>query len=366
MGKRELLIIVGFVIVGAIAYQVAAPPATGESGFSFSNFFNEARREIRGNPGSGKFVHTASVPVPDGLREVRIIGVTEQVKVIGEDRKDIDYEFTVSSNGEDDAAALGYAKETKLTRDDLGDSMVFRTEYPKPGSQRSTIVMRVPSRLAVRVESTVGADVSNVAGVHMEAVRSTVAIKDIAGSVTGAQQDGDIAIIGAKSIKLRLLRSKSTITKVASGVVLDLRDAECEIAESTGALEIDQARSDVTVTSHKGPVTVRGNDGSITINHPTEETRVDVRRAEIELLIERAVPMTIITSDEPIRLILAGSPAFALDAATTDAKIQAAEFDVKPEASEADARLSHQFGGKSDVRITLRNTRGDVVLRKKK
>jgi hypothetical protein len=66
-------------------------------------------------------------------------------------------------------------------------------------------------------------------------------------------------------------------------------------------------------------------------------------------------------------LILAGAPAFSLDAAASDADIQATEFELKPErVSEADARLSHQFGGKSDVRITLRNTRGDVVLRKSK
>jgi hypothetical protein len=76
--------------------------------------------------------------------------------------------------------------------------------------------------------------------------------------------------------------------------------------------------------------------------------------------------MTIMTSDEPIRLVLAGSPAFSLDAAATDSEIQATEFDLKPEKSEADARLSHQFGGKSDVRITLRNTRGEIILRKKK
>ena len=110
----------------------------------------------------------------------------------------------------------------------------------------------------------------------------------------------------------------------------------------------------------------RGNDGSITIGRPTQETRVDVRRAEVELLVEHAVAMTIITSDEPLRLILTGTPAFFLDAAASDAGIQATEFDLKPEVAEADSKLSHQFGAKSDVRITLRNTRGEIILRKNK
>lgn len=367
MGKRELLIIIIFVAVGTVAYQFTAPPATGDRGFSFSKIFSEARKEMRGNPGSGKFVHKASIPIPADLREVRLIGVSEGVKIIGDAAGDaVEYEFTVNSNGEDDAAALGYAKETKLERDDLGDSMVFRAVYPKPASQRSTITMHVPARLAVRVESSLGAEISGVAAVHMEAMRSTVKLTKVAGSVTGVQQDGDFTITEAGSVKLRLIRSKSKITKVTGGVTLDLRDTDCDITESAGMLEIDEVRSDLSITDHKGAVTVRGNDGGITIVRPAAETRVDVRRAEVEVLVERAVAMTIITSDEPLRLVLAGSPAFLLDAAASDAGIQAIEFDLKPEVVEADAKLSHQFGAKNDVRITLRNTRGDIILRKNK
>jgi hypothetical protein len=366
MGKRELLIIVIFVAVGTVAYQFTAPPATGDRGFSFSRIFSEARREMRGNPGHGKFVHTASVPVPADLREVRLIGVSEGVKIIGDSTGDtVDYEFTVTSNGPDDAAALGYAKETALERDDLGDSMVFRTVYPRPASQRSTIVMHVPARLAVRVESSMGADINGVAAVHLEAMRSRVTLTKVAGSVTGTQQDGDFTITGAGSVKMRLIRSKSQITNVTGGLTLDLRDGESAIRESAGAIEVDEVRSDLSISDHQGAITVRGNDGTITILRPAAETRVDVRRAEVEVLVERAVPMPIITSDEPLRLILAGAPAFSLDAAASDAAIQAVEFDLKPEKAEADARLSHQFGGKSDVRITLRNTRADIVLRKK-
>ena len=367
MGKRELLIIVIFIAVGTVAYQVAAPPATGESGFSFSKIFNEARREMRGNPGHGKFVHTASIPVPADLRELRLIGVSEGVKIAGDAPGDtIDYEFTVNSNGEDDATALGYAKETKLERDDLGDALVLRAVYPKPASQRSTITMHVPARLAVRVESSMGADISGVASVHMEAMRSTVTLSKVVGSVTGTQQDGDFSIDGAGSVKLRLIRSKSTIAKVTGGVTLDLRDTECRLDDSAGAVEVDETRSDLTIASHKGRITVRGNDGAITIDRPGEETRVDVRRAEVELVIERAVPGTIITSDESLRLVLVGTPTFSLDASASDSEIQATEFDLKPEKSEEDARLTHQFGAKSDVRITLRNTRGDIILRKRK
>lgn len=365
MGKRELIIIVAFALVGGLAYQFTAPPVTGQR-FSFADFFTRARTEMRGNPGKGKFVHKASVPVPAGLREVRIIGVSESVKVIGDSRGTIDYEFTVTSNGPDDAAAEGYAKESVLERDDLGDSLVLRAKYPQPAQQRSTVLVHVPSRLAVRVESSQGVNVAGVAAVHLEAIRNTVTLTDVAGAVTGAQQDGDFTLTGAKSVKLRLLRSKNRISKVLGGLTLDLRDADIEITESGGPLEVDQIRTELSVTAHNGPVTIRGNDGRVSVRRPIGETRVDMRRAEIELVVDRGVPMTAITSDEPLRLILTGLPTFGLDASTTDAAIQAGEFELKPEIAEGDARLSHQFGGKSDVRIVLRNTRGDIILRKNK
>ena len=88
-------------------------------------------------------------------REVRIIGVSEDVKVVGDGRDAVDYEFTVNSTGPDDQAAVGYAKETALTRDDLGDVLVLRARYPDPATQRSTIGMS-PRRCALAISSLVG------------------------------------------------------------------------------------------------------------------------------------------------------------------------------------------------------------------
>jgi hypothetical protein len=365
MGKRELFIILGFIVVGALAFQFTAPPATGTSSFSLGNFFNQARREMRGNPGRAVNVTKASIPVTPGLREVRLSGINEGVTIIGDSKTTIEYELSVSSTGPDDAGALALAKETVLLRDDVADSLALKADYPEPGSQRSTLTMHVPPGMSVRLESSTGATITAVAGVHLEAMRGRVTLADISGGVTGAHQDGDLTITGAQSIKLRLLRSKSRLSKVTDGLTLDARDGDTEVTESAGAMEVDEIRNELTVTDHRGPIAVRGNDGRVTIRQPQADTRVDVRRAEVEVEMSRAVPLTLITSDEPLRLILEGAPAFTLDAAASNAAIQAVDFDLKPEISESDARLSHVFGAKSDVKITLRNTRGDIILRKK-
>lgn len=365
MGKRELFIVFGFIVVGTLAFQFTAPPATGTSSFSLGNFFSRARSEMRDNPGRAINATKASLPVTAGLREVRLIGINEAVTVVGDSKTTIDYEFTVSSNGPDDAGALALAKETVLLRDDVAESLVLRAKFPDPGSQRATITMHVPPGLSVRLESSSGATVTAVAAVHLEAIRGKVTLTDIAGGVTGAHQDGDLTIAGAKSIKLRLLRSKSRLSKITDGLTLDARDGDTEVTESAGAMEVDEIRNELTVTGHRGPIAVRGNDGRVTIRQPQAETRVDVRRAEVEVEIKSAVPLTLITSEEPLRLILDGAPAFTLDAAASSGAIQAVDFDLKPDISESDARLSYVFGAKNDAKITLRNTRGDIILRKK-
>lgn len=364
MGKRELVIVLAFVLLGTVAYHFTAPPDTGSSSFSLGNFFQSARREIRGNPGQGSYVHTKSLPAPGGLHELRLIGTITSVEIVGDDRDTIDYEFTVNSTGPDDAGAVELAKQTELIPDDLGDVLVLRVKYPEPATQRASIVVHVPRRLAVRLEGSRDIKVSHVAGVHLESTRGDVTLTDITGAITGAQQDGDFAVTTAESVKVRLTRSRSQFAGVTGGLALDLRDGDASIKESGGDLEIDETRAEITVDAHRGTIVVRGADGRITLRQPTAETRVDVRRAEVELQIAQGIPATILTTDEPLRLVLVGTPSFDLDAAATNGDIQATEFNLTPDTPAPSARLTHSFGGRSDTRVTLRNTRGNIVIRK--
>src|SRR5436853_7265628 len=118
MGKRELFIALAFVLAGVVAYQLTAPPPTpGAEGFSFSRFWNNARRGIRGNAAQAMFTKTGSLPVGPDLAELRVEGVTRQVRLIGESRSDIGYELTVEWTGVDRETALGYAKQVTVKPD---------------------------------------------------------------------------------------------------------------------------------------------------------------------------------------------------------------------------------------------------------
>lgn len=364
MGKRELLIIAAFVAVGVIVYQFTAPPSTSTSSFSFANIFNEARREMRGNPGRASVTHTATLALAPGQSEIRVLRVGRDVQVIGEARTDVEYSLTVSSNGPDEATAKTYAERTVFQRDDVAESLILRVDYPDEASQEATAIIKVPARLMVRVENSVGVTISGVAGAHVEAARGAVNLTNIAGPVTGMHSDGDVNITGAESVKMRLTRLRSNLSGVSGGLTLDVRDGECQVKESNGPLEVDSLRAELTLTGHRGQTIVRGTDGRVTLDGPLAESRVDMRRAEVEVTTAGRAPITILTTDQTARLIVSDGAAFALDAMTTGGQIQSGDLGLTPEKTGDDSKLVHTFGGGKGTRVTIRNSRGDIVVRK--
>ncbi len=364
MGKRELLIIVAFVVVGTVVYQVTAPPSTGTRSFSLGEIFNSARREMRGNPGRATVTHTETLDVPATIHELRVLRVSHDVQVVGEARDTIEYAFAVTSTGPDDTVANEYATRTVLTRDEVGTTLILRAQYPAEASQTATLIIKVPARLVARVDNATGVTISGVSGAHIEAARGEITMSQIAGAVTGTHQDGRLTVSAARSVKVRLTRTRSRFEDVSGGLTLDLRDGDSTILRSAGLLEIDETRQELTITEHQGPVTVRGSDGRVTVTGPSRAVTIDVRRTEVEVALTRGVPVTVINTDQTVRLILRGAPAFTLNAATSDGAIQAADVHLTPETGRSDTRLTHVFGAPGGPSVTIRNTRGNIVIRK--
>jgi hypothetical protein len=319
---------------------------------------------VRGNPGRANVTHKQTIAVGADVRELRVLRVAQAVRIIGENRTDIEYELTVSSNGPDDAAAKATADKTVFERDDVADSMVLRVFYPPEGSQDSSAVIKVPAHLAVRVENSFGVTMAGIAAAHVEATRGEVKLMDIAGAVTGSHQDADVTVTNVKSVKMRLLRLRSRFENVTDGLTLDVRDGECTILKSSGPVEVDSQRAEITLTGHTGPTIVRGTDGRVVLDGPAAESKVDMRRAEVEVTMTNAVPVTVITTDQTARVIVKDTASFELDALTTDGKIQATDVNLTPENVGSNMKLVHTFGAGRTARVTIRNTRGEIVVRK--
>jgi hypothetical protein len=364
MGKRELFIALAFVVAGVVAYRLTAPPPPpGVEGFSFSRFWSNARRGMRANAAQATFTRTGSVPVSHDLTEVRLEGTLAQVRLIGEARADIAYELNVQSNGPDHDAALAYAKQVTMKTDDLGASLTLRVTYPRDGRQSAAMILHVPSRLGVLVASASGVQASNLGSAHLDSVSGDVTVAEIAGALTGLHRNGSLTVRDAGSVKLTLQRSRASFDNVQRGLTLDIRDGECRIANSTGPVEIDEVRAEITVANHSGPVRIGGNDGRVTLTDPHDASKVDVRRAEVEASLMRAVPLTLLTTDDTLRLMLDGPPHVAVDAAASLGRVHAEDFQLSAESGDQESRLTHSFGGSGGARVSLRNLRGDIVIR---
>jgi hypothetical protein len=362
MGKRELLIILGFVVVGVVAYQLTAPAATSSEGFSFSKIWNAMKREVHGNPSRAEYTHTGSFEAPPTLTEVRFSDVS-RLRVIGEARTDVGYELKVESSGPDDAQAVEYAKRTVLKKDDMGTALTFRVEYPPEARQTSELTVKVPLRMTVRIQGGSRVEATNLASVRLEGVSSTAKISSIAGALTGTHRGGDLEVVGVGAVRLSLSGSQAKFEEVRQALTLDMRNSECEINQPKGSVEIEEINSRVTITEPAGTVRAGGERGRILVTAPEAETRVDVRRAEVEVLLKAAVPMTLVTTDEELRLVLDGPPSIEIDAVASNGSIATPGLDLKPDTAERETRLTHAFGKDATVRASLRNLRGEIVIR---
>ncbi len=134
MGKRELLLVVCFLIVGVVVYQATAPtPAPGERGLSLGRLIEAARREIGGNRAVADLTTTSTHKVTGEITELRITGPISEVEVLGEDRSDVESTLTVNSRAYNDAEAKQYAQESKLVADQTAAALILRMQFPTPG-----------------------------------------------------------------------------------------------------------------------------------------------------------------------------------------------------------------------------------------
>jgi hypothetical protein len=366
MGKRELVLIVAFIALGVVAYEVSAPAKTGSRGFSLSSLFKSARANI--NMASASTTMTGTFTVGAGLEELSVNDVTRGVRITGEDRKDISYELTIESTGPDDATALAYAKRVTLKSDDLGQSLSLTATYPSEATQQAALVLHIPARLAVRIEGGSRADVAGVRAVELQGVNGPVRLEHITGDVSGTQSGGDLQVTDAGSVRLTLINSRTEFTNVQGGLTIDARNGACTITGCKGPVECEETNVDVEVRDHDGAIHIGGTRGGVTIDHPKGTVKVDVLRAEVLVTTGVAAPMVLVTSQEALKLVLDGEPAVAIDAVTSGGEIRAEDFGlIADKGASADERhLAHTFGSGATPRISLRNAKGDIVIAKRK
>jgi hypothetical protein len=372
MGKRELLLVFGFIIVGVVVYQVtASPPAPGERGLSISRLIESARREIRGNRASAEATTTASHALTPDVKELRIVGVISDVEVAGEEREDIESTVHVQSNGYDEAEAREYVKQSKLVADRAASALILRMEFPRGGRQRGVLKVKVPSRLQVRVEGSASLKVSNVSGLEVEGTRGEGTFRHIPGKVDISHRGGEIEIedVGAVeftgrsgTVKVARVRGDTTIRMEQGG--------EVTASGLNGAVDMEGRNCDIDLedlSTARGPVRVNINGGSLKLTGLKADARIDSRNAEVEVAMAAPASVAIYSNGERVTL-LPPPGGYTLDARVTDGRVSPDDFiesmgfaTSKPSESQQTVSGPIKGGGPT---ISVRATNADFTVRR--
>jgi len=371
MGKRELLLVICFVVVGVVVYQVTAPtPAPGERGLSLGRLIEAARREVGGNRAMAELTTTTTHALTSEITELRITGSISEVEVQGEDRSDIESTLFVNSRAYNDAEAKQYAAESKLVADQTASALILRMQFPTPGRQRSTVKLKVPARLRIRVEPGSGTlDVKNVAAVEIAGTRGEVTLSQIAGRVDVSHRGGEVTIQDAGSLDFNGRAGSLKLTGVRGDTSIKMDGGgEITVANLAGSLNLESRNTEVTLEnleSTRGPIRVNSIAGSVKIKGLKSEARIDVRNAELDVAMTGAATVAIYTEND--RVALTPPPGgYTLDVLVIDGEITPAERISElglraTRENDKEARLVGAIKGGGPT-ITVRATRGNLEL----
>jgi DUF4097 and DUF4098 domain-containing protein YvlB len=257
-----------------------------------------------------------------------------------------------------------------LVADQTASALILRMQFPQPGRQRSTVKLKVPARLHIRVEPGSGTlDVRKVAAVEIAGTRGEVNLSQIAGRIQVSHRGGEVTIEDAGSLdfngragslKLTGVRGNTSITMDGGG--------EIRVARLGGSLDLESRNTEVTIEnleSTRGPIRINSIAGSVTLKGLKSEARIDVRNAEVKVAMAAAAPVAIYTEND--RVSLTPPPdGFNLDALVIDGEITPTERITQLglraiRENDKEARVVGPVNGGGPT-ITVRSTRGDLEL----
>jgi hypothetical protein len=370
MGKRELLLIAAFVLVGGIVYQFTAPPpAPGERNFAPGQVLEHVRRAMRGNRASTELTTRTTHPVDADVSELRFADLkSTNVNITGEDRSDIVAELRVRSNAYDDDEAQRTAKESVLKVDRAGSRMVFTVSYPEAGVQRGWITMKVPKRLAVQVQGG-GNDLSfnHIAALQLGGARGKVAISDVKALVSGAHRGGELSIVNAGAVKLTVNGTDAEIERIGGETSITMRGGELKCAELAGPIDLETQGTDIMLDRMEktgGIVRINAVGGSLEVKGLRTEGRFDVRGAEVDATIDRAAPLAIYSEGGASIELTAPAGGYQLDAIATDGPLELPPDTLEITSTGSEHRATGPIRGGGPT-ITVRSRRGSITVRER-
>lgn len=314
MGKRELGLILGFVVAGIVVWQFTASESQGE-GFSLGRIISDARREMQPRNASAEVVTHPAIPIDASITELRLtLSAGGDVTIKAEERPDISAELTIVSDGVDEAEAKQLASEAGLTVSRFADSVVVGWKFPEPGRQQPKLTLVVPARLRIQLEGRGNAEVTGVDAVTLARQAGELKLSGIKTLVNGESR-GTVAIDGAGAVDLSIANNETTLTGVTGNVKLNVRSGEVRMDKSTGRVDITGTDVRVRMDGVGGELRVEVVDGDIELNDVSAPIDLDLRDAPVTVDWAKAAVAKIEVRDASLELVLPKDAAsYSLDA----------------------------------------------------
>jgi hypothetical protein len=365
MGKRELLLISGFAVIGLLVYQLTMP-ATADTGGGFSAWWARVRSHVGQNRVERQYERKEDVAVPAAVRTVVVQLDRASVTILGEPRDTLAADLSGTVFGSDDGMVKAQEQQIALAVTTEGPVMKVAMTLPKRDEMarrpRVQLTLRVPARLGIELRLGGGElDVTNVGSVQVVKASGRVRLATIAGAVTGELGPGEIEIDQAGSVAIETRSSQVRIANVAGSFEVEARRGDFRARGIGGPAHLEARDVEAELEDIAGPLRLTGSGGEVRVRDVRGPITAETERTTLKLTPGLAVEISATTEHDAIELTLP-SAGILLDAKATDGDIRMPDglIDVQRNGDDATATGPLRGGG---PRVMLRTSRGDITVR---
>jgi hypothetical protein len=365
MGKRELLLISGFAVVGLVIYQLTMP-ATADTGGGFAAWWARVRSHVQDRWVERRFDRKEDAAVPAATRTVALELDRGTVAIIGETRETIAIELSGVVYGADEQLAAALERQIELTRTTDGAVMRMKLTLPKRDNAdrrpRVQLTVRVPARLGVEIRMNGGElDVTSVASVHVAKASGRMRFATVTGAVTGELGPGELDIERVGSIAIETQRCQVRIANVAGTLEAEARRGDFRARGIGGAAHLEGHDIEGELEDLAGPLKLTGSGGEVRVRDVRGPITAQTERTTLKFNPGTAVAISATTEDDSIELTLPAG-GVVLEAVATDGDIRAPDglLTVQRDGEDAKANATLRGGG---PRIVLRTSSGNITVR---
>ncbi|HTV00805.1 MAG TPA: hypothetical protein VMF13_09720 [Luteitalea sp.] len=364
MGKRELLLVVVFVVLGIGVYQVTAPAAPADApGFSIERMVNFAKAHFNGARARRTITRTVTQTLPAGVAIVGIDPMRGNVVVEGSDRPDVEVRLEAGLAGMDDADLDRQAKQLEVTLVTEGDAARVRIAFQGEGRRpKYDIHLALPRHLKVELSGRATAEVRDVAGIHLAGYSGELRTEAIAGPITGDARElssefGEDATIDLKLREGRLRAESPRELKV------DCERTTIEVVDAAGPLTFQEDYCRMNIRGTGGPIKVTGDGGTIDLRQVEHPLTIEADRLTVNAELTTPQPTTIAVEDDTVEVELPRDGGVMLEARAVDAELRLPQGLTATVADRVSSIKTAIAGGGPLVKIDL--TRGMLRIRGK-